>query len=91
MISELDTLTPSEAAVEQTLRNWCAEFDTGRKFWWGEAPRVLWWLQPVRRKWGQTQICGRQDIHEQRCHPHIPLRRRSETRAEQWLARLDDS
>ena len=27
---ELNGLTPAEAAVEQTLRGWCAELDTGR-------------------------------------------------------------
>lgn len=34
--TELNALTPAEAAVEQTLRGWCAELDTGRKFWWGD-------------------------------------------------------
>ena len=41
MISEPNTLTPSEAAVEQTLRGWCAELDTGRKFWWGDWNSII--------------------------------------------------
>jgi hypothetical protein len=41
VISEPDTLTPSEAAVEQTLRGWCAELDTGRKFWWGDWNNLI--------------------------------------------------
>ena len=41
MISEPNTLTPSEAAVEQTLRGWCAELDTGRKFWWGDWNNLI--------------------------------------------------
>ena len=41
MISAPNTLTPSEAAVEQTLRGWCAEFDTGRKFWWGDWNNLI--------------------------------------------------
>ena len=41
MISEPNPLTPSEAAVEQTLRGWCAELDTGRKFWWGDWNNLI--------------------------------------------------
>ena len=41
MISEPNTLTPSEAAVEQSLRGWCAELDTGRKFWWGDWNNLI--------------------------------------------------
>ena len=41
MISEPNTLTPSEVAVEQTLRGWCAELDTGRKFWWGDWNNII--------------------------------------------------
>lgn len=41
MISEPNILTPSEAAVEQTLRGWCAELDTGRKFWWGDWNNLI--------------------------------------------------
>jgi hypothetical protein len=41
VISEPNTLTPSEAAVEQTLRGWCAELDTGRKFWWGDWNNLI--------------------------------------------------
>lgn len=41
MISEPNTLTPSEAAVEETLRGWCAELDTGRKFWWGDWNNLI--------------------------------------------------
>lgn len=36
MCREPNALTPTEAAVERTLRGWCAELDTGRKFWWGD-------------------------------------------------------
>ena len=41
MISDPNTLTPSEAAVERTLRGWCAELDTGRKFWWGDWSNLI--------------------------------------------------
>ena len=41
MISEPNILTPSEAAVEQILRGWCAELDTGRKFWWGDWNNLI--------------------------------------------------
>jgi hypothetical protein len=41
VISEPNTLTPSEAAVEQTLRGWCAKLDTGRKFWWGDWNNLI--------------------------------------------------
>ncbi len=41
MISEPNTLTPSEAAVGRTLRGWCAELDTGRKFWWGDWNNLI--------------------------------------------------
>ena len=41
MISEPNILTPSEAAVERTLRGWCAELDTGRKFWWGDWNNLI--------------------------------------------------
>jgi len=41
VISEPNALTPSEAAVEQTLRGWCAELDTGRKFWWGDWNNLI--------------------------------------------------
>lgn len=39
------TGTPSqeqiEAAIQQTLVGWCAELDTGRKFWWGGWNRMI--------------------------------------------------
>ena len=41
MSSEPKALTPSEAAVERTLRVWCAELDTGRKFWWGDWNNLI--------------------------------------------------
>ncbi len=30
-----------EAAIQQTLVGWCAELDTGRKFWWGDWNRMI--------------------------------------------------
>ena len=30
-----------EAAIQQTLIGWCAELDTGRKFWWGDWNRMI--------------------------------------------------
>lgn len=41
MSTEPNTLTPTEAAVERTLRGWCAELDTGRKFWWGDWTSII--------------------------------------------------
>ena len=41
MGTESNMLTPEEAAVEQTLRGWCAELDTGRKFWWGDWNNLI--------------------------------------------------
>lgn len=41
MSSEPNALTPSEVAVERTLRGWCAELDTGRKFWWGDWTSII--------------------------------------------------
>jgi len=41
VISEPNTLTPTEEAVERTLRGWCAELDTGRKFWWGDWNNLI--------------------------------------------------
>ena len=41
MSSGPNALTPAEAAVERTLRGWCAELDTGRKFWWGDWTRII--------------------------------------------------
>ena len=42
MSTEPSELTPSEAAVERTLRGgWCAELDTGRKFWWGDWNSII--------------------------------------------------
>ena len=38
---ETNALTPTEAAAEQTLRGWCAELDTGRKFWWGDWNNLI--------------------------------------------------
>ena len=38
---ELNALPPTEAAVDQTLRGWCAELDTGRKFWWGDWNNLI--------------------------------------------------
>lgn len=32
---------PTEAAVERTLRGWCAELDTGRKFLWGDWNSII--------------------------------------------------
>ena len=41
MSIEPSELTPTEAAVERTLRGWCAELDTGRKFWWGDWTGII--------------------------------------------------
>lgn len=38
---KLNELSPAEEAVAKTLRGWCAELDTGQKFWWGDWSSII--------------------------------------------------